>query len=232
LNAVPPGDQDIEELRREFAKYKMSRASLSWPRLPTLAPAPDLIIDVGASGGTPGLYKAFPMCRFVLIDAIAENRPALEAFGQKYDISVIISGVGASAGALTLNIAGNRSGSRSSFLKRQGTFEDDPVRPRQVAVARLDALVARGPASIGLKLDVEGFEREVLVGAEALMPSVRWIVAEVSMAPRFDGDPMFAGVYELTRSYGFLFRDIVEIRRNRGGDLRLINALFVRDDSK
>ena len=222
-------EDQLVTLQREFSDYKAERSSLGWSRLSRVVPPPDLVIDVGASNGTPGLYRAFPKCRFLLIDAISENRPMMERFAKKYDVSVIISGVGAQAGALTLNVAGNKHGSRSSFLPRRGTFENDPVKPRTITVARLDELAPPGSASIGLKLDVEGFEAEVLKGAERLMPHVQWIVCEVSMAPRFASDPLFAGIFGLLSGQGFVFRDMVEIRRNRPGDLRLIDALFVRE---
>jgi FkbM family methyltransferase len=222
-------DQEARALRREHRKYRRTRSSLGWERLSRLVPGPDLIVDVGASNGTPGLYRAFPDCKFVLIDALDGNRASMETFAKDYDCSIIISGVGADAGTLTLNVAGNEAGSRSSFMQRRGAFEDEDATPREIAVARLDDLVAPGSDSIGLKIDVEGFEREVLKGAERLMPQIQWIVAEVSMAPRFEHDPLFHGIYDLLRENGFLFRDIVEIRRNRGGDLRLIDALFVRE---
>lgn len=223
-----PTANTAEALADELRKIKLERSALGWGRLPRLVPQPELIIDVGASNGTPHLYKAFPKSELIMIDAIEENARHLEKYVQTYQGSIIISGVGSAAGRQVLNIAGNASGSRSSFLPRHGSFEDDIVKPREIPVARLDELVPPSTKTIGLKLDVEGYEAEVLTGAEGLLPQIQWVVAEVSLAPRFKGDPLFEGVYGLLRRQGFRFRDIVSIRRNRTGDLRLIDAVFVR----
>lgn len=222
---------DIDKLSQEITRLKNARSGLNWNRLPVIAPAPDIIIDVGASNGTKNLYKAYPNCRFILVDAIDENREALSAFATQYNVQVIICGVGDRPAEMTLNIAGNSAGSRSSFLKRHGVFENDITRPRTVSVRTLDDIVGEGRDSIGLKLDIEGYEGKALAGAGKIIDRVKWIVVETSLSKRFYNDPMFSGIYDILSNRGFIFRDILSIRRNKAGDLRLIDAVFVRSDN-
>lgn len=225
-------DRTTPDLASRYAELKENRAGLSWRRLPVVVAPVDVIVDVGASNGTPRLYQAFPDARFIIIDALEENRERLEKFSNSYRCEIVIAAVGASSGSAIINIAGNRYGSRSSILPRQGRFENDKTEPRRVNIERLDDLIKpEDAASYGLKLDIEGYELEALKGAEALLTKTKWVVAETSLSPRFKNDPMFEGIYQFLQSRGFAFRDIVSLRRNPDGGLRLIDAVFSRQDT-
>jgi 16S rRNA G527 N7-methylase RsmG len=40
---------------------------------------PDIIIDIGAAGGTEGLYETWPQCRYVLVEPLSKFAPQLRA---------------------------------------------------------------------------------------------------------------------------------------------------------
>ncbi|MFW2829342.1 FkbM family methyltransferase [Sphingomonas sp. ID0503] len=222
----PPLATRFAELEKKYRLVDHERAALHWGRLKHLVPAPDIVVDAGASLGTPRLYKAFPTAKFILVDPIEENRAGLEAFGASYDIDIRIVALGAARGEAVLNVGGNAGKSRSSFLERSDHLAGGDEK-RLVPVAPLTDLVPP-TGSIGLKIDTEGYELEVLKGAEPLFPRIPWIVAETSMFPRFHGDPLFAGIYGFLAPHGYQFRDFVSIRRNPDGGLRHVDALFVR----
>ena len=53
-------DSTSPDLASKYAELKENRAGLSWRRLPVVVAPVDVIVDVGASNGTPRLYQAFP----------------------------------------------------------------------------------------------------------------------------------------------------------------------------
>lgn len=206
------------------------KSGLHWARLPALTPRPQTVVDVGASGGTVGLYKVFERSKFYLIDALEENRASLERQKEKFDATIIISAVGATPGVAQFHVPEQGKTGKSSFLKRAGAFSDDRMIPRTVEVSRLDDIIPEIPGSIGFKIDAEGFEREVLLGAPRILAQSAWVVCEISMSPRFVGDPLFAGVYPILDAAGFAFRDFIDLTRQGAGDLRRIDAVFVRNE--
>ena len=74
---------------------------------------------------------------------------------------------------------------------------------------RLDDIVPERPGAFGLKIDAEGFEKEVLLGATRVLKQCNWVVCEASMSPRFVGDPLFAGIYRILDKAGFVFRTTI-----------------------
>jgi hypothetical protein len=76
---------------------------------------------------------------------------------------------------------------------------------------KLDSLLAerewQGP--FGLKIDVEGFEDRVIAGAESLLASTQFVVAEVSLTPRFEGALLSGEFIGLMRQHGFAVADII-----------------------
>src|SRR5207237_822373 len=76
---------------------------------------------------------------------------------------------------------------------------------REVPMTTLDHLRERhgwgGP--FGLKIDAEGFEPEVIEGAERLLQETQFVIAEVSVTERFEDDHSFARFIAWIDSRGF-----------------------------
>src|SRR5690606_10494278 len=94
-----------------------------------------------------------------------------------------------------------------------------------VRVARLDAVLA--PADIApdalLKIDVQGYEGEVIRGSTALLPLFRYVYCEISFKPLYDGQELAPKVIERLAEHGF------RLQQQRGAaDAVQVDALFVR----
>jgi FkbM family methyltransferase len=90
----------------------------------------------------------------------------------------------------------------------------------------LDDLIASGkvPPPDFIKLDVQGFELEVLKGGEQAMQHAQGLLLEVSFFELFPGVPTFEQVCEFMTRRGFMMHDVMGILRRPSDD-----ALFQMD---
>ena len=98
----------------------------------------------------------------------------------------------------------------------------------------LDGVVAaRGlPGPILLKADVQGYELEVLRGANETLRSVEVILLEVSTVPYNIGSPLFADVVAFMADRKFLVYDICHLHRRYADEAVFqMDVLFAREDS-
>jgi FkbM family methyltransferase len=175
--------------------------------------APATIIDVGTADGTPPLYRAFPNAYRVLIEPLAEFEPDLERLASGHG-EYVVTAVGASEGTITLAVPDNRR--TASAL---AAVEPLPSSSREVPVTRLDSLLAARSWTppFGLKIDVEGFEHEVIEGASRLLRETQFVIAEASITPRFSGERSCAQLIEMMGARGFEVGDVLEAGQGRLG---------------
>jgi len=138
----------------------------------------------------------------------------------------------------------------SSLLKPNaaffGQFTDcarqiEVVEQRMVETVSLNNfLPGAGVASVDfLELDTQGTELEILKGADRfLATSVVGLQTEVEFSPLYEGQPMFAGVDEYLRGFGFMLFDLTRNRYRRAamphdlatrGQLLWGDAVYLRD---
>ena len=78
---------------------------------------------------------------------------------------------------------------------------------RTVEVRRLDDVAPEldFKPNVLLKMDVQGFEKHVLIGAQETLPRIKIVVAEAAFQPLYEGQTEFAELYELLTRHGFKF---------------------------
>lgn len=199
--------------------------------------SPDVVADVGVHSGTPQLYRAFADSKFVLIDPRPESEAETCANNapQNYDFHAVA--VGASQGQMDLKIPILRKGENAAmagFRKVTGPMGRNIVdyEIRSVPILPLDQIMADYPGRVGLKIDTEGYELEVLQGASATLRRAEFVIVELSVTKRFeDVAPPSRVVAELAAA-GLELRDILRITGDgKGGPQpRLFDALFTRWD--
>lgn len=197
--------------------------------------APDVVFDVGVDMGTPFLYQAFPKARFALIDPRAESRAALTCADAPQNAQFFETALGAAPGNLTLNIPHSdkgEQGAMASLRQRTDTMaaKFNKVEAREVPVTTLDSIAAGFKGRVGLKIDTEGFEYEVLSGAPETLLRTDFVILELSLIQRFAGIAPPSHLISCLAAAGLEFRDVLRMTGDGkgGGAPRLMDILFTR----
>src|SRR5262249_55032948 len=142
---------------------------------------PKNIADIGASTGSWSIKASayFPGAEFFLFEPLIENRHYLEAL-HKGDprFRYFQVALGAAPGESTMFVAPDRDGSSVLFWHGQDTNAR-----RTIPVTTLGTLIAVGevPSPDLVKIDVQGFELEVVKGASAALHSAQAFIVEVNL---------------------------------------------------
>jgi FkbM family methyltransferase len=199
---------------------------------------PDVVVDVGVHTGTPQLYHAFAETKFVLIDPRAEAEAETCANHAPKDYDFHALAVGSQTDQLDLQIPIMKKGENAAmagFRKVTGPMGRNIVdyKVRSVPVVPLDLIMANYPGRVGLKIDTEGFELEVLQGAIETLRRAEFVIIELSVTQRFDGVAAPSQIIAELAKAGLELRDILRITGDgKGGPQpRLFDALFTRWDA-
>jgi FkbM family methyltransferase len=207
---------------RSFAKYGVV-ASLEHRELPKTPYV--TVVDIGAHTGqftllTRELYPKATVHAFEpLPEAAAKFR---EVFADDPLVRLHEAAIAPTKGDATLYVGREWDG--GSLLPAGGSPREVPVH-----AAPLEEFVSadeiRSPAL--LKLDVQGYEHEVLVGCRSLLDRFDGVVAELMLVEDRADQAMAADVIALLRDHGFQLVGIDAIGRREGRIVRF-DGIFSR----
>ena len=195
----------------------------------------ETILDVGANKADWSRIASqiFNQSEFFLIEPQIEMKNYLEKFceehaGSKY----FINGAGRKSGVLSLTIWDYLMG--SSFLPNTETSFADKKR-REIDIITIDDLISNGRISNPeiVKIDVQGFELEVLRGAELLFGHTEAFILEVSLFSFDDvpGQPEFWEVASFMKERGYVAYDFCGfLRRPFDNALGQCDICFVKEN--
>jgi FkbM family methyltransferase len=199
-----------------------------------------LILDVGANRGqfARGLFKAGYRGRVVSFEPLSTAHAELQEAALGNDRWQVFRrcALGATPGRAAINVSGNSQS--SSFLPMLDRHVNALPSSRYVGteeteVVTLDQVLGEdfpGSTPVGVKIDVQGYEHEVLKGLQAERDRVALIYTELSLTPLYDGEAKFTQVIEELAADGFrcvsLTPNFVDPQTYEVLDT---NALFVRD---
>ncbi|KLO34917.1 FkbM family methyltransferase [Mycobacterium nebraskense] len=174
----------------------------------------NVVLDVGANSGqyAKGLREAGYEGRIVSFEPLSMPFSILErsvALDPSWDCRQCA--LGDRDGMVSMNVAGN-AGQSSSILPMLKTHRDvlpaaNYVGTEEVTVRRLDSLTPGllAPKDVAfLKLDVQGFEKQVIAGGAATVNDrCGGMQLELSFEPLYDGGMLADEALDLVRSLGF-----------------------------
>ncbi len=220
------------------ADYSMQHGlpSMAWSvaNLKKLGYNPATIIDVGAYRGdwTQEVQSIFPDANFLLVEPQPERAPTLEALTKKSPNVYFESALaGATDDAETaFNVLKTGSSVYAQRYKADELFPETITLPMRT----LDTLVKKNalPGDYFIKLNVQGYEPEVLKGATEVLMDTEVVLLEVCLLNFLNDAPLFAEVVAFMRERHFLPFDICELyRKGNDGVLAFVDMIFIKEDS-
>lgn len=106
------------------------------------------------------------------------------------------------------------------------------VATTEVRVAPLDEFVTADDLATPamLKLDVQGFEHEALIGCESLLPRFDWVYCECSFVELYSGQKLAWEIIDWLSARGFSLAGIFNLAHDRRGQAVQADFLFSRKD--
>ncbi len=193
------------------------------------------VIDVGANVGQFGL----DVRRHGFEGLIVSYEPVQETFGS---LSQAIKkhqpwkafqlGLGAVESERTINISGNAGLSSSILEMRSLHLENFPhsatVAKQKISISTIDKqleILGLQPQEIMLKLDVQGFEAEVLKGASQSLSKIPLCYLEVSITPLYAGEISFLPILIELSKFGHEVIDVFRGIKAKDGQLLQLDIL-------
>lgn len=225
---------DIKSLIRSYLANRLGvpEIPIALNRLSKLGFQPQHIFDVGAYEGefAQCCIKVWSQSKISCFEALEHKVNHLQKMASHNPAIQVFPGL---LGAQTLDkIAFNESETASSILI-ENIPQNFPISFHSMRT--IDQIVHEyfsGHSPDFLKLDVQGYELEVLKGAEKSLPNIKVILAEINLLDIHQNVPLIADIVAWLNERGWVAYDICSfIRRPLDQALWQIDMIFVPVDS-
>jgi FkbM family methyltransferase len=195
------------------------------------------VIDVGANAGQYGreLREAGYKGTIVSLEPLPSAFVDLERAAAKDGLWQCLNvAAGVEEARLPLNVASNRAS--SSLLSMTdahtaGAPTVGMVGHEVVTVRPLDDLGLSIVPPVLLKLDVQGYEAQVLAGAQATLAHTSLVECELVLEPLYDGQAPLGQMVSILAGLGFALVDLDPFFYDvSDGSVLALDGLFVRQD--
>ena len=189
----------------------------------------DTIIDVGVAKGTEWLYNPYNNAKLILIEPLNVYTKLNDIIKDR-TFEIFECALGSKNGFTDIYFDKTEP-SKSSIYKREKLTktEDHEIELRRVELKKLDQIVASSklsPQSIGLKIDTEGHELEVLKGATKTLGMCEFVICEISIERRFINSYDFSELIVFMNNKNFKLTKILRFAKDKNGVIRFADVLF------
>jgi FkbM family methyltransferase len=171
----------------------------------------NLILDIGANTGqfASEIREAEYDGRIISFEPLSSAHAELKNRASKDPRWIIAdrTAIGARKDSIEIHVSANSVS--SSILNMLSTHSDAApesgyMGTETVAVNPLDSLFKAGPDDrVAMKIDVQGYERQVLEGARGVLASSLVVISEMSLVPLYEGQILANEFWELMIADGF-----------------------------
>lgn len=198
---------------------------------------PKTVIDVGANVGqftvaTSKIFGDVKVYSFEPIPACVERLK--ENVSSINNIVVYPFALGESETEVKFYVNSHSQSSSALTLAptHHDAFPDEKEREEiTVKVSTLDLVFSNIELQhpVLLKLDVQGYEAQVLLGGKATLKRVDYVILETSFKTMYKGELLFNDILQMMEANGFqLDRPVGWLTDPRNGEVLQMDALFVR----
>jgi len=192
------------------------------------------VVDVGAGRGQFALVAScrFPEATLYCFEPLGEAREKLAAVTSSLrDVRILDLALGSAGGTAELHVSHNLDSS-SLFpmtpLHLTAFPGTETKEGTTVSLARLEEVLSRDelfPPSL-LKIDAQGYELDVLRGAEQLLPSFAAALVECSFVELYAGQALADEVTCFLCEHGFRLRGVFSVAQDDDGRCLQADMLF------
>ncbi|MFA5632635.1 MAG: FkbM family methyltransferase [Porticoccaceae bacterium] len=199
----------------------------------------DVVLDVGANSGQFGAmlrdwgYRGDIHSFEPVAETFAALRQSAAGDSAWHTHNLALGDV---PGEQVINVSA--SSDLSSFLAANAFGEDKYAdiavsATQAVAVARLDEFLSARPElfaarNIFLKMDTQGYDLNVLRGAETVLDRIDVLLSELSLIPIYTDMPDYLEALRLYRNYGFVLTGLYPISRRDDFSVIEMDCMFIR----
>lgn len=200
----------------------------------------DLVFDIGANIGqyATGIMDAGYKNRIVSFEPLSSAHSIIDKESKNYSNWTVAPrcAIGAKKEEIEINISANSvSSTLLTMLDThiEGAPESKVIGKEKVQVYPLDDIVQKyiaGSKNIFLKIDVQGFEQEVLKGAQSTLSKATGVEMEISLVPLYkDQTWLLPQILEYMDQKGFQMTSIVPaFTDNKTGKVLQCNGIFYK----
>jgi FkbM family methyltransferase len=188
------------------------------------------IIDVGANEGQFAFMARYSWPN-AQIDCFEPDTSAFARLKKNHatdqSISFYNCAVGSQQTELLLNLG--ETSAQNSILQEKGKNSQGSI---TVPVKTLDAIYNTQLSGITLlKIDVQGYELEVLKGAKNLLSEITFILLEISLADLFVGGVEIDVIWQFMKNNGYKYHSVIDQYRDPQTQRILqMDVIFERKD--
>ena len=194
------------------------------------------VIDVGANSGqfANSISTALPGCQIHSFEPIAATYKQLVAKTNHLKIKTYPFALGAKEEEVEMNA--NEFSPSSSILELADLHKTNfdyatKTNKETIQVRRADSILDHKQLdkNILTKIDVQGFEDQVILGGRELINNSKVLICEVSFKELYKGQKLFGDIYSLAQEMGFSFMGTIDQLYNyENGQIISGDAIFIK----
>jgi FkbM family methyltransferase len=201
----------------------------------------NVVFDIGANSGqySAGLRNAGYKGRIISFEPLPQPFSVLESKASADPLwDCRKHALGEVDGTISINVAGN-AGQSSSVLPMLKSHQDayppaNYISTEDVPIYRLDSVapeILRPTDVTFLKIDVQGFEKQVLAGSKSTLDNrCVGMQLELSFLPLYEGSMLIPEALDLVYSLGFTLTGLLPCFTDpRNGQMLQADGIFFRE---
>ena len=193
----------------------------------------DNVIDVGANKGQFAAFAlaTWPTAKLYCVEPLSGPRARLASVTAGR-AEILAFALGETNGSIEMHVASRVDSSSILPLgeRQKKVFAMEETSVLEVAIRRLDDAIASdsltGP--ILLKIDVQGFERDVLAGAERVLSACDAVYIELSFVELYEGQALAGEIVEILTRAGLSLSGLFNQMYDPEGEALQADFLFLR----